>query len=85
MKSIILGLTVAVLAASGAYAAETPAASTKPAVTATAKPAMKKPTAAHVAVHSEISKKCSADADTQKLHGKARKAFRKSCMKAKAA
>ncbi|MEQ1670918.1 MAG: PsiF family protein, partial [Hyphomicrobium sp.] len=27
------------------------------------------------------SKACSAEADTQKLHGKARKAFRKTCMK----
>ena len=30
---------------------------------------------------SAISKKCSADADAKKLHGKERKAFRASCMK----
>lgn len=83
MKAIILGLTAAVLAAGGAYAADTKpvTATTKPAMTATAKPATAKPMMAH----SEISKKCSADADAQKLHGKARKAFRKTCMKAKAA
>jgi psiF repeat len=85
MKTIILALTAAVLTAGGAYAAETPAATTKPAMTATAKPATAKPMAVRVAGHSEISKKCSADADVKKLHGKARKAFRKTCMKAKAA
>ncbi len=31
---------------------------------------------------SEKSKKCSADADAQHLHGKPRKEFRKTCMKA---
>jgi invasion protein IalB len=33
-------------------------------------------------VHSETSIACSKQADEKKLHGKARKAFRKTCMKA---
>jgi len=37
---------------------------------------------AAVAAQSEKSKKCSADADAKKLHGKARREFRKTCMKA---
>ena len=37
---------------------------------------------AAVTVHTEKSKACSAQADEKKLHGKARKAFRKTCMKA---
>ena len=37
---------------------------------------------AAVAASSEKSKACSKQADEKKLHGKARKAFRKTCMKA---
>jgi psiF repeat len=92
MKAIILGLTAAVLAAGGAYAADTKAATdtTKPAMTSTAKPMNSKPMTAKGDTmkkpRSEISKTCSADADVQKLHGKARKTFRKACMmKAQAA
>lgn len=74
MKALILGVAIATLAAGSAFAAETAAATTT-AKTKVAKPAV---------VHSEISKKCSAEADAQKLHGKARKDFRKTCMKPKA-
>lgn len=37
---------------------------------------------ATVAAKSEKSKSCSAQATEKQLHGKARKAFRKTCMKA---
>ncbi|MBX9684565.1 MAG: hypothetical protein K2X41_12335 [Hyphomicrobium sp.] len=60
----------------------------------TAAPAVTKPVATHAAsdhavkkmktatVRSEKSKKCSADADAKSLHGKERRAFRKTCLKA---
>jgi hypothetical protein len=84
MKSLLLAAAL-VMTASGAYAAETkPAdATTKPAATSTASTAStastKKVTKAE---RSAKSKACSAEADAKKLHGKARKAFRKTCMKA---
>lgn len=40
-----------------------------------------KKTDAEKAAQKVKSKECSAQADAQKLHGKPRKAFRKSCMK----
>lgn len=46
----------------------------------TAPKAPKDPAAA--AAQSEKSKACSKQADEKKLHGKARKTFRKTCMKA---
>lgn len=82
MKSLISMLTVAALLSSGAAIAETAKV-----VTPTAKPAVAtapaKVKAPHVATaRSEISKKCSADADVKNLHGKERKTFRHTCMKA---
>lgn len=74
MKSIISAVAAALLLTSGAaFAAEQ---SSSPATHATTH-AKKTHTAS---VQSEKSKKCSAEADAQKLHGKERKAFRKSCM-----
>jgi hypothetical protein len=71
MKALGLGLIAALLlTAGGAFAEE--AKSTN---ATTAKPTTK-------VERSEKSKKCSADADAKKLHGKARKEFRKACMKA---
>lgn len=76
----------ALVVSSGALMAE-PTASTDKAATATTttKPAKvaktKKPEKLFVA-KSEKGKECSAQADAQKLHGKARRHFRKECMKA---
>ena len=82
MKAILLGLAAALMmSATGAIAADA-----KATTTTKVEKVQKAPKAAKVkkapSVHSEMSKKCSADADTKKLHGKARKAFRKTCMKA---
>lgn len=77
MKTLLSALAAAVLmstAAMAADSADTKKPVDKPVVTTTSKP---KPSA-----QSEKSKKCSAEADTKKLHGKARKAFRKECLKA---
>ena len=81
MRTVFLALAAAmVMSAGGAYAEEA-----KPATAATTQMVAKTPVAKKsVAERSEISKKCSADADAKKLHGKARKAFRKTCMKAPA-
>jgi psiF repeat len=81
MKALALGLAAALMmSATGAIAADDKTMTKEP----TAK-TMKAPKAPKVkkdpVAHSEISKKCSADADVQKLHGKARKSFRKACMK----
>jgi hypothetical protein len=79
MKSSIFLLPAAFLMLSGAAFAADQAATTaqeKPAKTAS----VKKPTKT-ASVQSEKSKKCSAEANEKKLHGKARKAFRKECMK----
>jgi len=70
MKTISIAMAVLMAAATGVYAAESGTATDKPA--ATAAPSAK----------AEKSKKCYADADAQKLHGKARKAFHKKCTKA---
>jgi hypothetical protein len=77
----------ALVVSSGALMAE-PTASTDKAATATTtttKPVKvaktKKPEKLFVA-KSEKGKECSAQADAQKLHGKARRHFRKKCMKA---
>lgn len=90
MNKILVAAAALVLSA-GVSMAETaaPAASTvKPAATAaasaTAKPAkMAKMHKAqvNVAARSEASKACSAQADSQKLHGQPRREFRKTCMK----
>jgi hypothetical protein len=71
MKALGLGLVAALMLSAGsAFAAET-----KSTDAATAKTTTK-------AERSEKSKKCSAEADAKKLHGKARKEFRKTCLKA---
>ena len=78
MKSIISAVAAALLFTSGAaFAAEQ---SSSPAAHATHATAHAKTKAHTASVQSEKSKKCSAEADAQKLHGKERKAFRKSCM-----
>ena len=81
MRSLLSMLAVAAFLSSGAAFA----ADSKPATDAagTAKVATTQKMKKHheASVQSEKSKKCSADADAQKLHGKARKAFRKHCMK----
>ena len=81
MKTIVIGLAAALMmTAGGAIAAETkPAPDTANAQKVTTAPAAK-PDAKKV-MHSEKSLKCSAEADTKQLHGKARKEFRKTCMK----
>jgi hypothetical protein len=68
--------------ASGAAFAQ--GAAPAPAPAAKAAPTMKTAPAAKAAPkeRSAISKKCSADADAKKLHGKERKTFRANCMKA---
>ena len=57
-----------------------------PAVAAPAKPVVAAPAAVAPAATGDAkklkSKECSAKADTQKLHGKARKKFREECKKA---
>ncbi|MCB1484608.1 MAG: phosphate starvation-inducible protein PsiF [Hyphomicrobiaceae bacterium] len=77
MKTIISAVAAAFLLTSGAaFAADQAPATAAPATHATK--TTKKPHTA--SVQSEKSKKCSSEADAQKLHGKERKAFRKSCM-----
>ncbi len=91
----VLGSAVAALVLSaGVSMAENtaPVAPAKPAVTA-AQQAVAKPakmakmhnTNSKVAVRSEASKACSAQADAKSLHGQPRREFRKSCMKTAAA
>jgi hypothetical protein len=81
MKTMISVLASAFLLSAGVAMAEETKPVPAPASTAsTAKPAKMK----HAAVHSDKSKKCSADADAKNLHGKERKTFRKACMKAAA-
>jgi hypothetical protein len=69
--------------ASGAAFAQATAPAPTPAPAAKAAPAMKTAPAAKASSkeRSAISKKCSADADAKKLHGKERKTFRSDCMK----
>ena len=85
LNKIVLAGSLALLMQGAAFAQTTPPAATPapaaaPSTPATpaAKPAKTKMSAADKAA---LSKKCSADADTQKLHGKARKKFRSDCMK----
>ena len=69
-------------AAPAAAAAAAPAAASKDApVAKTEKKAAAKPAKPFVAKTAK-SKECSAKADEQKLHGKARKEFREQCKKA---
>ncbi|HMN37260.1 MAG TPA: PsiF family protein [Hyphomicrobium sp.] len=76
MKSVISAVAAALLLTSGAAFAAEHSPSTA-AATSHAKTLKKAHTAS---VQSEKSKKCSAEANAQKLHGKARRAFRRSCM-----
>jgi psiF repeat len=88
--SKILGAAVAALVLSAGVSMADTSATTgtvKPASTAssTSKHAMMaKAHKSHgtLAVRSEISKECSTQADAQSLHGKPRRDFRKTCMKA---
>lgn len=87
MKSLIKMIAVAAFLSSGAaMAAETKTAAdaANTAKVTTAKPVKAETTkmTADKVARSEKSKKCSADADAQHLHGKPRKEFRKTCMKA---
>lgn len=82
MKTLMsLVAAAGILASSAAFAA-----SDTPANAPAAKPAATASHATHkmkvAGVKSEKSKKCSTEATAKKLHGKARKAFRKTCMKA---
>lgn len=78
-KTLLSLIAAAAVLTSGAAISE---AAPKAAANAPAKPAVHATTTKVATVHSEKSKKCSADADAQHLHGKARKAFRRTCLKA---
>lgn len=82
--NLSMAAAMILLSSSAVMAAETtaaPAAATKPVAThAASDHAVKKMKTA--TVRSEKSKKCSADADAKSLHGKERRAFRKTCLKA---
>ena len=88
-KSMISGVALLALGlgASIAEAKKAPSAPKDPnAVTTTAKtPKAPKAPKAAKAPPSEKSIACSAEATAKGLHGKARKAYRKACMKKKAA
>lgn len=77
IASVLTSITLAGFIATGAAAAAT--TTTAPATT-TAAP-MKKSTPAKTPEKTAISKQCSALADAQKLHGKAREKFRAECKK----
>ena len=83
MKTLMSIAAAAILMTSGAaFAADTANDSAKPAPQAAVSTPAKAKVQHHTSVQSELSKKCSADADAKKLHGKERKIFRKACMKA---
>jgi psiF repeat len=94
MSKILGGAFAALILSAGVSLADPAATATtataKPAATATAtvKPAKHVKMAkmhdgkGKFAAKSEKGKECSAQADTQGLHGKARRHFRKGCMKA---
>ncbi len=79
----VVGMAIAALAfSSGALLAEPAAKADDAAKAATTKAATAKADkAAKKDAKSAKSKECSAQADAQKLHGKPRKDFRKTCMK----
>ena len=79
IASVLTSIAVAGFIATGAAAAATTAATTTAPATTTAAP-MKKAAAA-TPEKTAISKQCSALADAQKLHGKAREKFRADCKK----
>jgi hypothetical protein len=87
IKTSLAALAVAVALSTSAIAqtATTPSTTpVKPAAPVTAPATTAKPAAAAkpFTPKTEISKKCSADADAKKLHGTERKKFRATCMKA---
>lgn len=91
MKKLLSAVALATLLASGAAFAEDKPVAPKDAAAKSdtvkakkvhVKKEHKKADPAAKAAKKEKAKKCSADADAQKLHGKARKAFRATCMKA---
>ena len=73
IASVLTPIVVAGFIATGAAAAATTAATTTAPASTTAAPAKKAKTTA--------MKQCSALADAQKLHGKAREKFRADCKK----
>ena len=80
--AVVAPKAAAVTAAPAAPAAAVPAAASKDAPAAKAeKKVAEKPAKPFVAKTAK-SKECSAKADEQKLHGKARKEFREQCKKA---
>jgi len=80
IASVLTAIAVAGFIATGAAAAATTATTTTAPATTTAAP-MKKATTATTPQKTAISKQCSALADAQKLHGKAREKFRADCKK----
>ncbi|TPM35061.1 hypothetical protein [Mesorhizobium sp. B2-3-4] len=83
IASVLTSIALAGFIATGAAAAATTAATTTttaPAAT-TAVPVKKAKTTAMTPEKTAISKQCSALADAQKLHGKAREKFRADCKK----
>lgn len=82
IASVLTSIALAGFIATGAAAAATTAATTTTApATTTAAPAKKVKTTAMTPEKTAISKQCSALADAQKLHGKAREKFRADCKK----
>jgi hypothetical protein len=88
IKTSLAALAVAFALSTSAIAQTATAPSTAPVkpaapVTAPAATTAKPATASKkFQPKTEVSKKCSADADAKKLHGKERKTFRATCMKA---
>ena len=81
-STLVTAAVFAALAASTALAqTSAPAVMPKPAEAspAPAAPAVAKPAKMTAAEKAALSKKCSADADAKKLHGKERQKFRNAC------
>jgi len=82
IASVLTSIALAGFIATGAAAAATTAATTTTApATTTATPMKKAAATAATPQKTAISKQCSALADAQKLHGKAREKFRADCKK----
>ena len=82
IASVLTSIALAGFVATGAAAAATTAATTTTApATTTATPMKKAAATATTPQKTAISKQCSALADAQKLHGKAREKFRADCKK----
>lgn len=79
IKTLLGAAAIAALGATLSYAQTPPAPppAAAPMASTPAKPMAAKPTRAE---RQAKSKECSAQADAQKLHGKARKKFRSECM-----